>query len=346
MSLSGKLEDFSVVDTMQYIHMSRKSGILSVENGDKIAEVFYKSGEIIRVARPGLTNIGEILCEKGRITRESMDKAIRIQELSQENKPVGIILQEMGFATREDIKDALIHQITVVIDELIQWDTGDFSFTVKGLFHPDNIVIALSDLALPEELSTEFLLMEAIRKFDEARSPRIASPEKPSHSQNTNKIEIILLLSHDFDFDNLVKEIPDFPIASVSIEKPDSFGALERLVLDRKKEGRRRIVLCEILSGQECILCDSLIKGLSSRQKKNLAFIIIGDELRPTETISLYFHGAYFILPKSTKKHLETEHRFKALIKKVLMRSLSSNQQRSSNTESDEDFSMELFFGE
>ncbi len=338
MALSGKIEDFSIVDTIQYIHSSRKSGILSLKNGENSAEVHYRNGEIIRVIKPDLKNIGNILCEQGRITFDAMKQVAHLQESAREEKAVGVILQEMGFATREDIKEALIQQITQVIDDLVKWEVGDFSFTVMDLFHPDNIVVSLSDLALPEEMNTEFLLMEAIRKFDEARSGIKRSTHREFQDQNGQLIEFIVMLNDAFDFDPLIKEIPDFPLQSISVEKPASFDEFQNYVFADKKAVSKRIILCELSSGKSYELWDRFIRGLSIPQKKKLSFIIIGKALEPAEIISLYFHGVFFVLPQSDPSDLEIEHRFKILLKKILTGSVLSKPKRSAGVEENDNF--------
>lgn len=47
MSLDGSLEDFGLSDVLQLIHIGKRTGILWVASNDKVAEIYFKDGEVI-----------------------------------------------------------------------------------------------------------------------------------------------------------------------------------------------------------------------------------------------------------------------------------------------------------
>lgn len=57
--------------------------------------------------------LGEILLEKGFITREELDKALEIQK--EKKKPLGEVLIETGYITEDQLLEALSEQYGVPI---------------------------------------------------------------------------------------------------------------------------------------------------------------------------------------------------------------------------------------
>ena len=47
MSLNGKLEDVSLSDVMQFIHLGRRTGTLSLTRGRNEAEIGFHRGQIV-----------------------------------------------------------------------------------------------------------------------------------------------------------------------------------------------------------------------------------------------------------------------------------------------------------
>jgi len=169
MKFSGQIEDFLVTDIMQYLHTSEKTGTLYLKREEELGRVHFDEGRIIRVGLPGMTNLGDVLLEKGRISQNHLKSAIRIQQVQSDSRPLGMILEEMGAITHEVLKDAVIRQIEEVLGELVTWEEGTFSFEVENNHRHDDISIAPDDLFPPEEIDTKILLIEAMRLFEESK---------------------------------------------------------------------------------------------------------------------------------------------------------------------------------
>jgi hypothetical protein len=170
MSFSGQIEDFPVIDIMQYIHAAGKSGILHFEKMEENARLYFQGGQIIRATRPEMANIGDLLLERNRISRNGLNSAIRIQKTSANPRPLGMILEEIGVITHRMLREAIISQIEDVIYETVGWEEGVFSFELKSHESPDDISFTPDDVIPPEEIDTQYLLLEAIRIFDETRN--------------------------------------------------------------------------------------------------------------------------------------------------------------------------------
>lgn len=169
MSFSGRIEDFPVIDIMQYIHASTKSGILFFQNEADQAKIYFREGHIIRATKPQMTNIGDLLLDRGGITKNNLHSALRIQRASQNPNPLGMILEEMGAITHSALRNAIIGQIEQVIYELVTWEEGSFRFELENYEFIDDISVTPDDLIPPEEIDTQYLLVEAMRAFDEKR---------------------------------------------------------------------------------------------------------------------------------------------------------------------------------
>lgn len=169
MKFSGQIEDFPVTDIMQYLHTSEKSGTLYLKKDEELGRVHFDDGRIIRVGLPGMTNLGDVLLEKGRISQNDLRSAIRIQQVQSEPRPLGMILEEMGAITHEVLKDAVIRQIEEVLCELVNWEEGAFSFELENNQRHDDISIAPDDLFPPEEIDTKILLIEAMQLFEQSK---------------------------------------------------------------------------------------------------------------------------------------------------------------------------------
>lgn len=166
MSVSGRIEDFSVVDVMQYVHASRKSGTLYFQRGREEGRVYFHDGHIVRAVRPGVKNIGDWLMDQGHISRVDLQSAVSLQESMEDHRPLGMILEEMGVITHETLRSAVVGQIREVVYDLATWDEGEFRFELGECDLPDDISVSPFKLIPLEEIDTQEILVEAMRVFE------------------------------------------------------------------------------------------------------------------------------------------------------------------------------------
>lgn len=233
-----------MIDIMQYIHASQKSGILHFQKWEKVGQVYFQDGHIIRATRPGMTNIGDLLLERGQVTQENLKEAVRIQKNLTQIKPLGKIMEEMGVITHRMLRDAMIRQIGEVIYELITWEEGSFRFELEDHKFLDDISISPDDVIPPEEVNTQSLLLEAVRIFDEIKN---RGGEAREVFENFNAQAPIL--SSEAAFEN------EKPGATLSIgsfdDSAQSFSLLKKMLLAGRKNGQVQsisVYFLEILS--------------------------------------------------------------------------------------------------
>lgn len=169
MSLEGRLDDLGLPDIFQIINLSKRSGVLTLVRKEGTARLVFSQGQIIFASSDVQTRLGYTLVKKSIITNDDLEYALRVKKGRGSEKPLGTILMEMGAVDEETIEKEIRDHITLVIQDLLGWDTGSFHFE---LGQPLN-----DEIALKSGMGTEFLLLEATRLRDEqSRAPAPVEP--------------------------------------------------------------------------------------------------------------------------------------------------------------------------
>jgi hypothetical protein len=167
LSLAGKLEDVPLADVMQFIHLGRRTGTLSLQRGGEQAEITFHRGAIVGARSPTSRRLGELLLEEGILDAERLAEALRLQEQEGRLQSLGQILLARGTVGVEEVRDAIRAQIEKTIYELVTWAHGSFVFELDTLKPVDDIAVYPGDLIPDIDLNTQMVLLEAARIFDE-----------------------------------------------------------------------------------------------------------------------------------------------------------------------------------
>lgn len=169
MAFSGDLEYLSIVDVIQLLHTTRKTGTLKVQGRAGEISVAFSDGYIVgasHYSRGAL--IGSILSEAGVISTDTLKQVLTIQENAGENrKPLIATLLENGLADRDAAYRCLETLIELAIVEILTWKKGSFALQVDDIQVCDEFRFFPGKLADPISLPTEHVLMDALRIFDE-----------------------------------------------------------------------------------------------------------------------------------------------------------------------------------
>ncbi len=169
MSFSGDLEYLSIVDVIQLMHTTRKSGALRINGRRGEISLSFNDGYIIgAIHYQQGARVGNILMEAGEITRETLDNALKLQEeAGNDRKPLIATMLENGLVDKDAAYRGLEALIEAIIVEILTWKKGKFELDPEGFrvcdefkYFPDNLN---EQVALP----TEHLLMDALRIYDE-----------------------------------------------------------------------------------------------------------------------------------------------------------------------------------
>lgn len=168
MPLTGELEHLPIVDVIQLIHSTRKSGTLNVYSRKGEGQLVFNSGYIVGASHSNeQLRIGQILCECKIITPDDLDKALKVQESAgDKRKPlIATLLDHCGLSKEAAFK-SLETLIELTIVEMISWTKGFFSLEIDKIHIFDEyryLPTQLQEL----NLDTQMVLLDALRIFDE-----------------------------------------------------------------------------------------------------------------------------------------------------------------------------------
>lgn len=129
MAVEGTLERFRLPEILQVISQQRKTGILTVQGADDIIAVSFLEGRI--VAADSLTEttesgLGAILVEQGRVTEEELRASVARSDAQGERLADRLV--EEGRVDREGLLEALRLQTLRLLLALLDWRVGEFKF--------------------------------------------------------------------------------------------------------------------------------------------------------------------------------------------------------------------------
>ena len=167
MSISGNLEDVSVAEVLQFVHIGRRTGTLVISGAEGRGEVGFHRGRIISAWSPTSKKLGDLLLAKGLLERAQLDEALRLQETQRPRRSLGQILVDSGLVKAPDLRRAVAEQIEETVYQLVTWRQGSFEFAIDELRPVDDIGVYPGDILPDINLNTQMLVLEALRIFDE-----------------------------------------------------------------------------------------------------------------------------------------------------------------------------------
>lgn len=171
MSFSGDLEHIPLVDVIQLLQQTGKSGTLRLRGAKGECQLGFRDGFIISANHLNTGfRIGSILVELGVITREALDLTLAEQALRGPHPPPLIaLLVETGRVKRPEAYRGLQTLIELTIVEVLTWPRGQFELDVEQILVSDEYRYFPDHNAPPPQVSTQNVLMEALRIFDEKK---------------------------------------------------------------------------------------------------------------------------------------------------------------------------------
>jgi len=223
MPLTGELEHLPIVDVIQLIHSTRKSGTLNVYCSKGEGQLVFNSGYIVGATHSNeKMRIGQILCDSSIITEDNLKNALEVQQnaSAQERKPLIATLLEHCGLSKESAFKALETLIELTIVEMISWSKGFFSLEIDKIHTFDEyryLPTQLQEL----NLDTQMVLMDALRLFDEkvhageikiVDEPLDEIPEKYTSVEPEESNEEEIVVSEDIlglaDLDKIERKKP------------------------------------------------------------------------------------------------------------------------------------------
>jgi hypothetical protein len=169
MLLTGDLKHFPIIDIIQLLHGSRKSGVLrlSGERGESQL-VFHEGGLVSANYLNSRVRIGQVLVSAGAITEDQLVRALEIQESAGDRRqPLVNTLLEQGMVDETEAYNCLESLIEMTIIEVMTWKEGRFSLEMGAVGGTDGYRFSKTSFPQRILLNSQGVLMEALRIYDE-----------------------------------------------------------------------------------------------------------------------------------------------------------------------------------
>jgi len=169
MSFTGDLEHLPIVDVIQLLHSTRKSGTLTLKGPKGESQLVFNDGYFVSANH--LNNnirIGQVLIDTGAITQQDLDAALHEQKQAGANrKPLVATLIELGTIDSDAAYNGLEALIEMTIVEVLTWTSGSFSLDVTKIDVSDEYRYFPETLKQEICMNAQSILMDALRIYDE-----------------------------------------------------------------------------------------------------------------------------------------------------------------------------------
>ena len=158
MPIQGSIAEVGLPDVLQLLSLGRKTGCLSMGDGQTHGEIYLDAGRISFASVANrLDRLGEVLVKSGRLTHDQLKVATEEQARGSKER-IGKILVEAGHIGQEELDKWITLQVEESVYFLFTWKQGTFTFTSDR--RPPHE-------PLPASLDAEGLLLEGARRVDE-----------------------------------------------------------------------------------------------------------------------------------------------------------------------------------
>lgn len=166
MAIEGPLRELSIQDVFQLLHLSRKTGELTLNrepSGEK-ASVWFHNGAVVGARIHGaVRHLGHLLLMAGKATETDIQRALELQAKNAGMR-WGEALVTLGVIEESEMERFVQFQIEEVVYQLLEWRDGYFSFQDRPLEQAEMITW----------IPTESVLMEGARRVDERSALPVA----------------------------------------------------------------------------------------------------------------------------------------------------------------------------
>ncbi len=286
MSLVGNLEDLGLGDILQIVSLSRKSGVLSLQNGSREGKIIFLNGQVIRATSTDFReNLGDLLLRQRLVDVDTLKKALFIQRNSAAPPPrIGRILSERLGIPGNVIEEVVKDQVQKIIYSFFGWAEGTFSFELGESGDPAATHLNPLQFMLEQGLNPQWLAMEGSRIVDEKRH----RGESLLEQGDEPLIEIDQLLAGEEPL--LEETAPDIEPAAVP---GDPFKQITVLLIDDDPATREKLGQVLQTRGFTVRLFENARDFLKDAQEsvKKTAIILVIDVIMPRADGSGIFGG-------------------------------------------------------
>ena len=185
MAFTGDLEHLNIVDIIQLLHTTRKSGTFSVKGSRGESRIIFSNGYMVGANHlDNRIRIGTVLVKMHAIALKDLETALEIQKKAgRDRKPLIATLIELGKLKPDEASKGLRKLIEMTIVDLIGWTRGTFTLDSEDIAVTRECSYPIGKMEQATGLDAQMVLMEALRIFDEQERDRQAGKNVPSYEE-------------------------------------------------------------------------------------------------------------------------------------------------------------------
>ena len=177
MSLVGNLEDLGLGDILQIVSLSRKSGVLFINNNGKEGKLIFRDGQVVRGFSTDVQeDVETSILESGVVDKGQLSEAMKAFEESGGNEGLDeIIISKFG-VNQDAFDEIKKRQIEKSSYSLFGWASGNFNFELKEV---DDHMVKSDFFVYAHGMNPQFIAMEGTRLQDEMKRDGIDQASQP-----------------------------------------------------------------------------------------------------------------------------------------------------------------------
>lgn len=136
MSLLGRLEDLSLTDIVQIVHLSRRTGVLEIVDDRGRHTVMFRQGLVVNASSPEHPDLLSFLVARGSVPEAA---APGLRQMEESGIPLGTAAVDMNIITAADLATAVHERVVGVVAPLLQSREGEFNFILSDHVGPIDV---------------------------------------------------------------------------------------------------------------------------------------------------------------------------------------------------------------
>ncbi len=265
MSFTGDLKHLPIVDVIQLLHATKKSGTLTIKGRHGECVLVFSAGYIVsgRPAKKGF-NLGKVLVDLKVLRGEVHDRIL--QEHAKSGKSLAALLLYGGHVKKEGVVRGLETLIEMAIVNVLTWSGGIFTLEVDRVDLLDGYYDLQQHLQQETVFSTQNILMDALRIYDEMKRDGVLADEgeteeapPPESAGRAAGWEVSVDDLGLADLDKLEKKIPGVFSSLVDINPLDLHRQKLQEVAPELASGEQEKLLTFLQQLTERIMADTTL---------------------------------------------------------------------------------------
>ena len=168
MSVEGSLGDLGICEILQILSLSKKSGTLYLESGDRKGSVIFQQGQIVRATSNCFPQeLGQLLKHRQLITEQQLNQALERQKQLKQHRPLGELLCCLYQIPASVIESVIAQQIEKVVLSFVSLQVGTFRFVIDEISSYGTAKLNPLDLMLEKGISPRRLALKGQKAMEQ-----------------------------------------------------------------------------------------------------------------------------------------------------------------------------------